>query len=144
MKTVNGLITNCEALRLKTLSSFPHFKERCIAIHNGSSTNKDCKALELNPGNGLNVGYAGQLFKGKGLEIIKALASLHPEIKFHVVGGMPDDIRYWKNEMATTNNVYFYGFVQPSEINDYIQGFDIVLAPYQHYVHGFNSYSNLD
>jgi glycosyltransferase involved in cell wall biosynthesis len=48
------------------------------------------------------------------------------------VGGLKEDIEYWKNYSKNLNldNVYFYGFVPPKETLKYRNSFDILLAPY--------------
>ena len=52
---------------------------------------------------------------------------------FHVVGGLIEDIEYWKNYSKTldVDNLYFYGFVPPKETSKYLNSFDILLAPYE-------------
>lgn len=58
-----------------------------------------------------NVGYVGQLYRGKGMELIARLAPLCPDMTFHVVGGLDVDIEYWMRECAGQGNVVFHGYV---------------------------------
>jgi hypothetical protein len=45
------------------------------------------------------VGYVGHLYKGKGMEIITAMDNkLDHDIEIHIIGGLKNDIQYWKNK----------------------------------------------
>ena len=46
----------------------------------------------------LQVGYVGQLFPGKGAEIIMELARICPWADFHCIGGVEEDIAYWRKK----------------------------------------------
>ena len=80
----------------------------------------------------LKVGYVGHLYKGRGIETIIECAKQLNDITFHLVGGLKEDIEYWKNysKNLKLDNVYFYGFVSPKETIKYRNSFDILLAPY--------------
>lgn len=77
-----------------------------------------------------NVGYVGNLYLGKGMELIVKLAPLCKSYTFHVVGGDRDQIEYWKN-IANSENIKFHGKVSPSTVGQYMHLFDVVLAPNQ-------------
>jgi glycosyltransferase involved in cell wall biosynthesis len=81
----------------------------------------------------LKIGYTGHLYDGRGVEVILELAKRLSNMEFHIVGGVPEDIEYWKCQL-NSNNVTFHGFVEPSEVCKYINSFDILLAPYQNKV----------
>ena len=81
----------------------------------------------------LQVGYVGQLYEGKGVEIVVELALLHPDVDFHIVGGMESDIRSWRGRSAA-KNVRFHGFVSQAKISAYINCLDICLLPNQRVV----------
>jgi len=91
--------------------------------------NQTCEAIKT-PEDGLNIGYFGHLYKGRGIEIIIELSNYFANHNFHIVGGNPEDIRYYK-DMTKNNNVLFHGFIEPSKINLYRNSCDILLAPYQ-------------
>ena len=82
--------------------------------------------------NNLKAGYVGHLYKGRGIETIIECAKQLNNTTFHLVGGLKEDIEYWKNYSKKLNldNVYFYGFVSPKETIKYRNSFDILLAPY--------------
>jgi len=86
-----------------------------------------------------NVGYIGQLYPGKGMEIISELVPLCPDIMFHIVGGVEKDVMYWQRHLSSCNNVVFHGFVKPSDTVSYGLAMDILIAPYLSKVQGAGS-----
>jgi len=78
----------------------------------------------------INIGYIGSLFKGRGIDIIIALANNFSQYNFHIIGGKEKDINYWK-EKAKSNNLIFHGFVNPKQTYLYRNMCDILLAPYE-------------
>jgi len=82
------------------------------------------------PGNSkYKAGYIGHLYPGKGGELIISIAKLLPNIDFHIVGGKKSDIDRLKSLSAPTN-LHFAGHVNHSKINEYLDVFDVLLAPY--------------
>lgn len=78
-----------------------------------------------------NVGFAGHIYPGRGMEIIAKLSEKMPDIAFHVIGGATQDVSHWKNKCSALKNIFFYGFVPPSKVPAYLKSMDILLAPYQ-------------
>ncbi len=142
-RSLKGVITNCEALKTHTLKRYKKLHDRCVAIQNGADVLKAVAPVKFEDHAEMHVGYVGQLYKGKGVEVIRDLAPSNPNMMFHIVGGLPEDIEYWKEQLKNSKNVKFHGFVNPSKVADYVTAFDVVLAPYQLVVHGFNSKNNL-
>lgn len=83
-----------------------------------------------------NVGYIGQLYPGKGMEILSQLIPLCPNVMFHIIGGNEKDVNNWKEKLTGFKNVKFYGFVKPSETVLYGLSMDILIAPYMKKVQG--------
>lgn len=84
-----------------------------------------------------NVGYTGFLDTVglRGTDIICELASLMPDTAFHVVGGNPEAVTYWKEYSKKYNsnqNTFFYGYQNPKLIPYFLNCFDVVLAPLQY------------
>jgi glycosyltransferase involved in cell wall biosynthesis len=77
------------------------------------------------------VGYVGQLYPGKGLEIIRELAAQASWAEFHIVGGQEQTVAQLRQDPTLPSNMRFHGFVPPSEAEKLVLAFDIVLAPYQ-------------
>lgn len=85
----------------------------------------------VKPDGRMAAGYIGHLYKGRGIEIIAAMARRCPKIDFHIVGGTPEDIVYWTSELAGISNLYLHGHVPHAKTKEYLVNFDMVLAPYQ-------------
>jgi glycosyltransferase involved in cell wall biosynthesis len=83
-----------------------------------------------NAGKRMQVGYIGQLYKGKGMEVISRLAPLCPWADFHVVGGLKTDIEFWES-VCKTDNLFFHGYVPHNVVGSYISAFDVLLLPNQ-------------
>ena len=81
-----------------------------------------------NPAQSLIV-YVGQLYHGRGIEIVISLAEMLGDYNFLVVGGNEKDvISYSKKSRA---NLHFYGFIDHSQIPYILKASDCLLMPYQ-------------
>ena len=101
--------------------------------HDGAdeTENFNCKTKLLGSEQNLKVGYVGHLYKGKGMEVIDLIAKkIDNDVEIHVVGGLEEDIHFWKNKI-NSKNVYFYGFVNHKEVSNYINALDVCLLPNQ-------------
>lgn len=78
----------------------------------------------------LQVGYVGNLYKGRGKNIIARMAEECNFAHFHIVGGNEKDIKIWKEELPF-DNITFHGFIPQSDLDRCRLGFDVLLAPYQ-------------
>jgi len=97
------------------------------------SSEKNGQALKLPRGYQLHVGYAGHLFKGRGIPIITTVARRTPQYFYHIIGGDDEDVAHWRRKAA--NNVCFYGFVSPARIQSYLAQFDVLIIPYEEKVY---------
>lgn len=79
----------------------------------------------------LQIGYAGHLYSGRGIDVIVEIARRLPEADVHVVGGQAADLRYWRSQTEDIQNLMFHGFFPPSQVEGFRQSMDILLAPYQ-------------
>ena len=78
----------------------------------------------------LKVGYVGHLYRGKGLEVIEAIAPGLQDVEFHIIGGQPEDLERWRGKIKE-ENVFFHGFIQRSQLGQYYDALDICLLPNQ-------------
>lgn len=130
------LVVISEALKNEYLRLFGDLLAgKIIVAHDGADGAQIPKKLILNSESfpqrkTFKVGYIGHLYPGKGMEMIAKLPPLLPDVEFHVVGGNPEDIAKWKNEVKASNLV-FHGFVAPEKVYDYMAEFDVMLMPYQ-------------
>jgi glycosyltransferase involved in cell wall biosynthesis len=133
------LVTISQALKEAYLTKFPELRdEQILVAHDGADPisesadlpRENFGALAGRRTGALQVGYVGHLYRGKGMEIIAALAPACPDIDFHVVGGEERDIAAWKS-LVSSPNLHFHGFVPNRQVSQILRQFDIVLAPYQ-------------
>ena len=129
------LVTISEPLRKEYSRRYPELSEKIKVLHDGADPvplNTQKALLSSKDTNDLHIGYVGSLYPGKCMETLIPIATMMPDIYFHIVGGSKDLVNYWKSECVKNriNNIIFYGYVKPSEINSYYQAFDVVLLPY--------------
>jgi glycosyltransferase involved in cell wall biosynthesis len=127
------LVVISDALRRDYLKAYSALEGgKVVVAHDGADIpnekfdGQDEKPMDSKAG--LQIGYVGQLYPGKGMEIVSQLALRFPELTFHVVGGREEDLNFWK-ERAGFPNLIFHGYVNPGAIGRYYQQFDIMLVP---------------
>ena len=102
--------------------------EDIFVAHDGA----DAKPLDVQgrlKGNlHFNAGYFGNVYKGRGVDIIIGMAHKMPEVGFHIIGGSSQDV---DPTIEIPENMFFYGFLPPSEVHLYRNACDVLLAPYQ-------------
>jgi glycosyltransferase involved in cell wall biosynthesis len=75
------------------------------------------------------IGYVGNLYPGRGVELIVEVAARTPACDFELIGGSEADLATWRAS-ALPANVHLAGFVRPAELAERYHGLDIVLMPY--------------
>ena len=80
----------------------------------------------------LTVGFTGHIYPGRGADLLFELAKRMPEINFLWVGGTPDEVAYWRDQLtnAGVSNVTMTGFVEHSRLPLYQSAADVLLMPY--------------
>ena len=133
------LVTISERLRadLDAAGLLPADPTRALVAHDGADP---APAVEGAPPfgrdrDGLQIGYIGSLYPGKGAEVVPPLAERVPEATFHVVGGRERELAEWRRR-ALPPNVVLHGFVPPGDLERYRQALDVVLLPAQREVMG--------
>lgn len=104
-------------------------EERFLVAHDGADLHGNV-TVSILKGDKPSVGYVGSLLPGKGAEVLVDLAARMPEISFHIVGGTQrqiDELRIREKG----GDVHYHGHVSHGDLNKYISGFDVVVAPYQ-------------
>ncbi len=115
------------------LQCFPGLDGKAILAPDGADEIREFRRVSLQGGFTFNAGYTGHLYKGRGVEIIVEAARKIPDVGFHIIGGSGPDIAQWKAACSDLENLFFYGFVPPREIKNYLCSMDVLLAPYQKY-----------
>jgi glycosyltransferase involved in cell wall biosynthesis len=88
----------------------------------------------------LQIGYVGNLYRGRGVEIIMECAKRLSQYDFHIVGGGEEDVAFWKARAGS--NTYFHGFVEPSWVHAVHRRCDVLLMPYQRAIENPHSHLN--
>ena len=135
-KNLLSLVVISEALRKHFESRWPELSGRILSTPLGGDlvTEPEQGAIQLC--GDFNVGYAGQLYPGKGMEVILPLAQACPWATFHIVGGAQHDIDQWRARAEPARNIIFHGYVPHARIPSFLAAFDVALAPYQRVVRG--------
>lgn len=136
LKNVNlkKLVVISNALKEEYLTLFTFLRDDAIEVaHDGADIplviykENKCGKDKKN----IKVGYVGHLYSGRGIDMIIELAEIFNNVEFHVVGGMEEDIRFWKEKAINIKNIIFHGFIPNGKLHERYQEFDIMLAPYQ-------------
>jgi glycosyltransferase involved in cell wall biosynthesis len=76
------------------------------------------------------AGYFGQLYQGRGVDILIGLAERHPAVSFLVYGGSEHEARKFQ-PAHRLSNLHFMGHVAPRETARLMAAMDCLLMPYQ-------------
>ncbi len=124
------IVAISRALRDELLALFPGLAPQSVVVVASAADDVSLVSPISLAGQGrLCVGYAGQLYDGKGAELLAPIASRLPDVDFHVVGGEKKDVARWR--ALAPSNVTFHGHRPHSEVPSFLAAFDVVLAPYQ-------------
>lgn len=82
-----------------------------------------------------HVTYAGHLYDYKGIPTVLATAALLPDVQFHLVGGLPEDIKRQRDrvEGMGLHNVTLHGLKPQVEVPPYLWHADVLLLPPSQY-----------
>ncbi|RWF79800.1 MAG: glycosyltransferase [Mesorhizobium sp.] len=129
------LVVTSQRLRDDSIRLFPQYAGKFLIAPNGADpVPPNVESCSLS--GTFKVGYVGHLYKGKGMEIISAIAPRCGWATFHIVGGTPGDIEYWTSKLAKCPNIVFHGYVPHAATCAYLAEMDVVLAPYLRDVEG--------
>jgi len=79
----------------------------------------------------VNVAYIGNLYPGKGMELIQKLLPIADFCHFHIIGGKGNELGLWQQRCSDSENITFYGFLSPAVVESMRSQFDCFLAPFQ-------------
>ena len=126
------IVVNSEALRDDFAELFPWTERLLLGAQWRRSDLARPRSPPGDPRNGrMSVGYIGHLYPGRGMEILRDFAELFAWAAFHVVGGWPEDVAFWKQRIGDASNVTFHGHVAPSRVPDFFHAMNVLIAPYQ-------------
>jgi glycosyltransferase involved in cell wall biosynthesis len=119
----NHYLNECRGLRT----------ERCVVAPSGFRRDWFPETWSPSPRSRI-VTYAGSLYRGRGIELVLAVARDLPNAQFRVIGGSSADWSRLTTEIEVPTNCIHIPQVAPVAIPKYLIESDILLAPYQHQV----------
>lgn len=128
-KSFKNLVLISHALRELMIRQYPDLENRLIVAHDGADV--VCARVDAKSNDIITVGYVGQLYAGKGMNVIAELAVKMPKMAFEVVGGDEDALTEWRHELKNVSNLRLTGFMPNKQALERLAHYDIVLAPYQ-------------
>jgi len=143
LKNFMGLVTVTGSLKEYYLEAFPSLSEKNVrVIPNGAQIPSSAEipktaGEDIHVGTRVQVGYVGNLTAGRGMETILSLAKANPGMDFHVLGGSPIKLAYWKRQ-ALPSNLRLHGFVPQAGLAGWYDRFDLAVAPYGGRVYNFD------
>src|SRR5207302_150909 len=75
------------------------------------------------------LGYVGNLYRGRGVELVFELARRMPACRFELVGGNDADLARVRGE-GVPDNVVLHGFVPPARLSARYAQLDVLLMPF--------------
>ena len=130
-KNLEKIVVVTNSLKLYCMDKFNISEEKVAVIPNGADeVTSQGITKNYNYKDRFKAGYIGNLYQGKGMEIISEVAHKMPEIDFIIIGGTKEEIHYWKQKIKLPN-VLFHGFVPPSSLQKHINMLDCCLLPNQ-------------
>jgi glycosyltransferase involved in cell wall biosynthesis len=127
------LVVISEALREEYLRRFP-IREGVLAVIPDAADDPHDRSVrpngQLGPAGRLQVGYVGNVYPGKGVETVVALAECCPWADFHVIGGEAAELQVWDQQARRLHNLHLHGYIPHGSTDAYRLGCDVLLAPY--------------
>ena len=124
------LVALSQALGERYRAEFSIAKDRVLVAYNGADDVPDVKPLSLPPGgDSFLVGYAGSLYRGKGVELIVQIAPHCPWATFFVAGGDEAEVNRWRARTIDISNIHFLGHLSQEELAGFRSAVDAVLVP---------------
>jgi glycosyltransferase involved in cell wall biosynthesis len=132
------VVSISHALRAELLQLFPGLDPAMVVVAPSAADavlapsvvdDQHSPGIVVPGGSALRVGDAGQLYPGKGAELLPAIARLLPQVEFHAVGGDPADVA--RSRSLSPGNLQFHGHLAHRDVQEFIGQMDVVVAPYQ-------------
>jgi len=115
-------------------------KEKLVVAHNGVDLERfdhNTSKTEARMYLGLDldiriVCYSGNIYTGRGIELLLDTAEKLPSVLFLIVGGLDKDIEIYKKIAIErkVSNFRFVGFIQHNMVSKYLSCSDVLVIPY--------------
>jgi len=122
----------------------PSNNVKSIVLHDSADAPTSFEEkVQLKGSYNFNAVYVGALYAGRGLSLIYEIAKRQPEVSFHLFGGSDVDVLREESNVSKLqlNNVFFYGYIPPSDTYKCRNSADVLLMPYQKSVMTINNAS---
>ena len=128
-RSFRGLIAISEAMvqELGEVELLPRDRPVVVA-HSPAQADPDGRPRPVS-GPRPRVGYVGNLYPGRGVELVIEIATRMPHCDFELIGGTEDDLARWRAS-GPPANVVFRGFVPPGQLQSHYRALDVLLMPY--------------
>jgi glycosyltransferase involved in cell wall biosynthesis len=129
-RACRGVVSISEALRRDLLdegivpASAPH-----VVAHDACDPARIGRAPRAAISTPPRIGYVGNLYRGRGVELIVELARRMPDRRFELVGGSDDDVARVRADGVPANLV-LHGFVAPARLGEVYAALDMLLMPF--------------
>ena len=132
------LVVITKSLGESYLKLFPWLNEKRILVaHSGTDVPEKIPLEDIINDHGkssrrLQIGYIGQLYHGKGMEIVIPLGEKFPNYEFWIVGGPEEKKKHWSRKTINLKNIHFIGYLSPKYTSLFREKMDVLLAPTQY------------
>jgi glycosyltransferase involved in cell wall biosynthesis len=129
-RSLRGLVLISEALRRDMTAEglVPKNGKPVIVAHDAADPPGELPAQRPSTGRP-RVGYVGNLYAGRGVELVVELAGHLPGCDIEVIGGTEADLAHWRSQ-SLAPNLTFVGFVPPGQLRERYRSFDVLLMPH--------------
>jgi glycosyltransferase involved in cell wall biosynthesis len=130
-RMLRGLVVVSDALRRDLVAGdlAPRHAPIVVAHDAADPPSDGPRARVSRPPGRPRIGYAGNLYAGRGIELILEVARRLPAYDFELLGGTEADLARWRAH-GLPANVILAGFVRPADLAERCRSFDVVLMPY--------------
>jgi glycosyltransferase involved in cell wall biosynthesis len=130
---VRGLVVVSDSLRRDYSRTYGLDPADVLTAHNGADPARPSRPAGLPGSSPVRCGYVGNLYEGKGVEIIIPLARQCSQVDFHVFGGTANQVTAWQDTIGAPSipNLWFHGSLPPADTDAARLACDMLIAPYQ-------------
>jgi glycosyltransferase involved in cell wall biosynthesis len=131
--TFRYLVAISRALADDVVALYPRLAGRVRVAHDGADpvVNHDRRAVFGTGSAVLRAGYIGNIYPGRGLELLEEIARRLAWLELHVVGRWDAKLKTGNRDRALPANIRLHGFLPYANAERVRTACDVLLAPYQ-------------
>ena len=131
------LVVISSALKHDYAQHYPGLLSKLSVHHDGTNLtalpDSSVNSIFLKSRN-VNVAYIGNLYPGKGMELIQKLLPIADFCHFHIICGQGDELENWQKRCSDSENITFHGFLSPAVVESMRYQLDCLLVSLLAYV----------